>query len=52
MTIPSNHNDCSSKFDNFDKINGKLSYRFNVTNNAVLSEFNWKGSNLKSENKP
>ena len=50
MTIPFSHNDYSSKFDNL--INVKLSHRFSVTNNAVLSEFNWKGSNLKSENKP
>ena len=29
----------------------KLFHRFSVTNNAVLSEFNWKGLNLKGGNK-
>ena len=46
ITLPFSHNNYSIKFDN--SVDWQT---FSVTNNAVLSEFNWKGMNLKGGNK-
>ena len=50
MTVPFSHYNCNSKFDNL--VNWQTFPSFlSVTNNAVLSKFNWKWLNLKGGNK-